>query len=61
MLEPLTWFSAKVGTPLVCVGWVMEMEAEALLLLSAMDVAVSVTVGVVGAVAGAVYVTDVCV
>ena len=39
----------------------MEMEAEALLLLSAMDVAVSVTVGVVGAVAGAVYVTDVCV
>lgn len=46
---------------MLCVGWVIAIEAKALLLLSALEVAVSVTVGVLGTVAGAVYVTDVCV
>jgi hypothetical protein len=46
---------------LLCVGWVIVIEAKALLLLSELEVAVSVTIGVLGTVAGAVYVTDVCV
>ena len=46
---------------MLCVGWVIVIEAKALLLLSELEVAVSVTIGVLGTVAGAVYVTDVCV
>lgn len=57
MLDPLTWFSANVGTPLPDAAWVTAMEEAAVFVASATEVAVTITVGTLGKLAGAVYVT----